>query len=164
MYIGDEKIKITQEESSYRCYLRESGTTSEGSSKSRTHSFKEAVRARDNACIISGAQVPQDYDGDLWYGGFEAAHVFPLAFRDDWEAHKLGQVWVKARETEKNATINSVENGLLLTSGVHSLFDTYAVSINPEVRIHTLRWIITTDQILGLPGHVLSTSCSAVGG
>jgi hypothetical protein len=41
-------------------------------------------------------------------------------------------------ETEAAGTINSVQNGMLLKSDLHQLFDNYAFSINPDVCISNL--------------------------
>jgi hypothetical protein len=55
--------------------------------------------------------------------GFEAAHIFPLAY----EGHRIQP------ENTRGGTINSVQNGLLLRSDIHQLFDSYDLSINPDV-------------------------------
>jgi hypothetical protein len=40
---------------------------------------------------------------------------------------------VKGSTTRQSGTINSVQNGLLLDSAIHQLFDCYIFSINPDV-------------------------------
>lgn len=37
--------------------------------------FRDAVRERDRRCVITGESVPYNF-----WTGFEAAHVFPLAY------------------------------------------------------------------------------------
>ena len=67
-----------------------------------------------------------------FFEGFEAAHIFPLAYEGHWQDHKYGR-WI-TQVPEVGGKINSVQNGLLLSNEVHQLFDTYCLSINPDVR------------------------------
>ena len=99
---------------------------------SRVKAFSNAVRSRDDRCIISGRLVRRVNDVSF-YRGFEAAHVFPLAYEGHWQSQNFGR-WI-TQESEKGGTINSVQNGLLLSSEVHQLFDAYSLSINPDVRM-----------------------------
>ena len=94
--------------------------------------FRDAVRTRDDRCIISGTMVPRK-NNISHYQYFDAAHVFPLAYEDHWKSHDFGR-WI-TKQPETGGTINSVQNGLLLTGGVHHLFDVYSFSINPDVCI-----------------------------
>jgi hypothetical protein len=70
------------------------------------------------------------------YTGLEAAHIFPLAYEQYWETFDYGR-WISTPNGEeiKGGKINSVQNGLLLNSSIHQLFDTYKVSINPDVSV-----------------------------
>jgi hypothetical protein len=74
--------------------------------------------------------VPTLAGVDFW-GGFKAAHIFPLAYEVHWIDHGYGR-WITVQPDEAGS-INSVQNGLLFDSGVHQLFDAYALSINPDV-------------------------------
>ena len=64
--------------------------------------------------------------------GFEAAHIFPLAYEGHWIDYNFGR-WI-TQVPEVGGSINSVQNGLLLSNEVHHLFETYCLSINPDVR------------------------------
>ena len=101
----------------------------------RVKPFTDAVRSRDDGCLISGRLVERE-DGRPYYDDFQAAHVFPLAYEGHWKDGDFRR-WI-TQVPEKGGTINSIQNGLLLTCDVHSLFDTYALSINPDVRIFSL--------------------------
>ncbi|XTI92473.1 hypothetical protein V2W45_1472037 [Cenococcum geophilum] len=81
--------------------------------KTRTCSqpFCDAVRSRDHRCVISGIEVTS-YRGEFSYTGFEAAHVFPLAYEGHWIDNNCSR-WITI-PPEKGGTINSVQNGLLL--------------------------------------------------
>ena len=70
-------------------------------------------------------------NGVFDYGSFQAAHVVPLACEDAWVNQNLGH-YVTEIPT-RGSTINSVQNGLLLSNEVHALFDAYSLSINPDV-------------------------------
>ena len=67
---------------------------------------------------------------DSWTG-FEAAHIFPVAHEGHWKQHNFDR-WI-TKPSVNGGSINSVQNGLLLRSDIHGLFDTYEVSINPDV-------------------------------
>ena len=101
----------------------------------RTKAFTDAVRSRDSQCVISGRPV-KTRNGVSSYTAFQAAHVFPLAYEGDWVKQNLGR-WI-TEIPSRGGSINSVQNGLLLTNDMHALFDTYCLSINPDVCISIL--------------------------
>jgi hypothetical protein len=124
-------IQINNETIVTRAISQQSGT--------RVQAFANAVRSRDRRCVITGEEAIEA-DLDLWTG-FEAAHIFPLAFEGLWKDYNYGR-WIKSPPNEdeiQGGKINSVQNGLLLRSDIHQLFDMYCFSINPDVCIHTLR-------------------------
>jgi predicted restriction endonuclease len=93
----------------------------------RQDSFRRAVRARYQKCVITGIEN-SEAEVDNWEG-FEAAHIFPLEREALWKQCNFNQfVTLPARHP-----MNSVQNGLLLTSSVHQKFDSYAISVNPDV-------------------------------
>ncbi|KAH8154384.1 uncharacterized protein LAJ45_00911 [Morchella importuna] len=94
----------------------------------RVASFRNAVRDRDRRCVITGEDA---VNADLGsWRGFEAAHIFPLAYLHHWNANNLGSLI--SIESTDGEFINSVQNGMLLRSDIHVLFDGYEVSINPD--------------------------------
>jgi hypothetical protein len=109
--------------------------------------FCDAVRSRDGRCVISGFEIPTA-GGVNFYTGFEAAHIFPLAYENHWIANNYGR-WITI-PPETGGTINSIQNGLLLESGIHQLLDSYHFSINPDVCVlYMLYKDIVADIILG---------------
>jgi HNH endonuclease len=72
---------------------------------------------------------PLGADSDHWWG-FEAGHVFPLAYEVSWHKGNYDR-WIAILPEERG--MNSVQNGLLLRSDVRQLFDNYAASINTDV-------------------------------
>lgn len=101
--------------------------------QSGTHvaTFRNAVRERDRRCVITGRRA-RGADRGNW-AGFEAAHIFPLAYEGHWRDHNYGRWITIPPATESAGSINSVQNGLLLRSDIRSLFDNYLLSINPDV-------------------------------
>jgi len=100
-------------------------------SGTRQQALRDAVRARDGRCVVTGKKALGAYR-DNW-AGFEAAHIFPLAYEGHWAQYNYSR-WIALPPTTGDS-INSVRNGLLLCGTVHQLFDTYLFSINPDVRI-----------------------------
>jgi hypothetical protein len=86
---------------------------------------------RDRRCVVSGEEAI-NADISYWWG-FEAAHIFPLIYEGYWIEHNYGR-WITI-SPETGGSINSVQNGLLLRSDIHQLFNNYAFSINPDVRM-----------------------------
>ncbi len=100
------------------------------STGTRVRAFRDSVRDRDRRCLISG-DAAQDRRGN--WRGCDAAHIFPLAYEGHWHEHDYGR-WISIPPSQ-GGLINSVQNGLLLRSDLHHLFDGYDISINPDVRI-----------------------------
>ncbi|KAI9779963.1 MAG: hypothetical protein M1839_007119 [Geoglossum umbratile] len=94
----------------------------------RVAAFRDAVRNRDRRCIITGEVALNSHRG-LWVG-FEAAHIFPLAYERHWTNYDYSR-WITVPATG-GGSINSVQNGVLLRDDIHSLFDSYLISINPD--------------------------------
>jgi hypothetical protein len=95
----------------------------------RVSAFRDAVRARDGRCIVTGV-VALGAQYDNWRS-FEAAHIFPLAYEEHWKNSDFTR-WISILPIA-GASINSVQNGILLRSNIHVLFDSYEISINPDV-------------------------------
>ena len=91
-------------------------------------SFRDSVRERDSRCVITGHDALACL-GD--WTGYEAAHIFPLAYQSHWNDHNYSR-WITIPPAT-GSLINSVQNGLLLRSQIHVLFDNYHLSINPDV-------------------------------
>jgi len=73
-----------------------------------------------------------DTDFGFW-DGFQAAHVFSLAYEDHRNKHNFSRWIIKQPVT--GGSINSLQNGLLLRTDIHQQFDNYILSINPDVCI-----------------------------
>ena len=120
---------------------------------SRIQSFCDAVRLRDRRCVISGEKAVCAHL-NVWTG-FEAAHIFPLAYEGEWEEQGYGR-WITSIPIS-GGTINSVQNGMLLNSSIHQLFDSYHLAVNPDVCMHH---ILIEDIITGYYFRIIIRSCS----
>ena len=67
------------------------------------------------------------------WNGFHAAHIFPLQSESWWNDQNYGR-WIRD-VTPGVASINSCQNGFLLRADIHTDFDDYVVSVNPDVSI-----------------------------
>jgi hypothetical protein len=102
-------------------------------SGSRVASFRDAVRERDRRCVVTGTRATRAQYG--FWTGFQAAHIFPLAYEEHWKDSNYGQWITIPPATESAGSINSVQNGMLLRNDIHAHFDSYDFSINPDVCI-----------------------------
>ncbi|KAG0126285.1 hypothetical protein HOY82DRAFT_587332 [Tuber indicum] len=112
--VTNGSIAVTDEVPLLRTLSLYSGT--------RIDSFFESVRNRDERCIITGRPAV-----------ISAAHVFPLAYEEHWNESNFSRWITIPPVSEWHGTINSVQNGILLTRDMHALFDSYELSINPDV-------------------------------
>jgi len=94
-------------------------------------SFRDAVRERDHRCVITGKTVLRP-DLGRWHF-FEAAHIFPLAYEDQWNKSNYSDWITVPPASESDGSIHSVQNGVLLSRNIHALFDDYDVTVNPDV-------------------------------
>lgn len=90
----------------------------------RDESFRHDVRQRDGRCVITG-KVNRSAGVGVWRG-FEAAHVFPLALSMIFSSCGFSDIITDSRG------INSPNNGLLLRTDIHQMWDGYDFAINPD--------------------------------
>jgi HNH endonuclease len=95
--------------------------------------FRDGVRARDMKCVITGDPNLMAEWG--YWEGYQAAHVFPMHLESLWIQFDYGR-WITNMDGETGTSkINSLQNGLLMSSSFHSRFDQYLIGINPDVSI-----------------------------
>ena len=96
----------------------------------REDAFRNGIRDRDGRCVISGVV---NLNAPYRWTGFEAAHIFPLEKESLWLQFNYGH-WITDMDgTVGVSKINSFQNGFLLSGHIHSLFDQYLLSVNPDV-------------------------------
>ncbi|KAG0639122.1 HNH endonuclease-domain-containing protein [Tuber brumale] len=96
----------------------------------RVEAFRVAVRERDGGCVITGRRAQLAQFGN--WRSFEAAHIFPLAYEQHWNQWNYGRWITIPPALESYGLINSVQNGIMLTCGLHKMFDAYEWAINPD--------------------------------
>ena len=99
----------------------------------REDAFCERVRARDCKCVISG-EVNTGVQWGVW-AGYEAVHVFPLEQESLWAQYDYGRWITNMDGVIGSSKINSPQNGLVMSGNLHTRFDQYLFSINPDVSI-----------------------------
>jgi hypothetical protein len=97
--------------------------------------FRDKVRARDGRCVISGV-VNATAEWGSW-AGYEVAHVFPLQHENLWIELDHG-CRITNKDSAAQSSINSVQNGILMFRHLHTLFDQYLFSIDPDVSKHLI--------------------------
>ncbi|KAF3079798.1 hypothetical protein TWF569_009167 [Orbilia oligospora] len=97
----------------------------------RDSAFRNALRQRDRGCVITG--VVNDDDDNDWTG-MEAAHIWPLGKGSEWIRQNASR-WITDSDSDgfsNELKMNSPQNGILVSSIAHTLFDSYTLAINPE--------------------------------
>ncbi|KAG0138789.1 hypothetical protein HOY82DRAFT_595315 [Tuber indicum] len=92
---------------------------------------------------------------DNWYG-FEACHIFPLKHETLWDELRYGRWITDIQDTPSRAKINSSQNGLLLQSTIHQIFDKYLISVNPH---YNYKIVVFDVDMFGLGGRILDHAC-----
>ena len=104
------------------------------STATQSGDFCQAIRERDRRCIMTGKGARSAAVG--FWAGLETAHFFPPAYQRHWAEHNYGRCITI--QPESGGSINSVQNGILLEATLHQLFESYIVSINPDVCIPSI--------------------------
>ena len=100
-------------------------------SGTRVEPCRDAVVNRDQRCVITGEQAMLAHLGR--WRGFEVAHIFPLAYERQWNDCKYSRLITAPPANESHGSINSVQNGIMLTTTIGHFFASYELSINPDV-------------------------------
>ncbi|KAG0644541.1 hypothetical protein HOY80DRAFT_740556 [Tuber brumale] len=98
----------------------------------RENNFPIDIRNRDKKCVISGISNPEIAIQSNDWTIFEAAHIFPLHLESLWVQNNYGR-WITDMDDAIGSTkINSRQNGFLRRQEVHTMFDRYFISVNPD--------------------------------
>ncbi|KAG0132645.1 hypothetical protein HOY82DRAFT_606325 [Tuber indicum] len=118
--------------------------------------FRREVRDRDRKCFISGLINPEgQIEADIWCD-FQAAHIFPLQHESLWNELGYGQWVTDIEDTPGRSKINSSQNGFLLDAAIHTKFDQYLISVNPD---DNYKIVVFNLKILGLDGRIPDHVC-----
>lgn len=97
--------------------------------------FRNQLRQRDKVCALTGMK-----GADGLFHGLHAAHVYPRAREPEWNAMHY-PAWITDKSPANligNTKLFSPQNGLLLCSSAHDLFDIYALAVDPDVKSFNL--------------------------
>ncbi|CUS08064.1 unnamed protein product, partial [Tuber aestivum] len=122
----------------------------------RDRAFRHRISNRDRKCLISGLVNPESNIQSLDWSGYEAAHIFPLEHESHWVQFNYSRWMTDMHDAAGSSKINSSQNGLLLQSDLHNVFDLYLLSVNPDDGYKVV--VFTTDR-LGLDGRILDPVC-----
>ncbi|KAK9364854.1 HNH endonuclease-domain-containing protein [Lipomyces kononenkoae] len=118
----------------------------------RDESFRRRVRARDRKCVITGVVNPKRR---VDWSAYHVAHIFPLS-AEQWFITNCFSRWITDRDGEHDTGIKSCQNGLLMLSTVHELFDNFSISINVD---DDYKIVTFTDDLLNVGGRQLDPIC-----
>ena len=105
------------------------------SNTTRDVEFRDQIRQRDGRCVITD-DINYEAIEDRWVG-FQTAHIIPLSLNHIF----TGQGFSHLITHNNPPGINSPQNGILLHTGVHPLWDDYSIAVNPNdgYRVHSFR-------------------------
>ncbi|KAG0133620.1 hypothetical protein HOY82DRAFT_482623 [Tuber indicum] len=119
----------------------------------RSDASRQAVRDRDQGCIITGRRATLAPSGH-WFVA-EAAHIFPLAYEAYWIDNDFNGCITIPPARPSHGFINSVQNGILLSGEIHSFFDSYLFAINPDGN-HKIACFTSATDIYHIDGYRLN--------
>ncbi|KAG0132672.1 hypothetical protein HOY82DRAFT_591051 [Tuber indicum] len=108
--------------------------------------FGREVRNRDRKCVVSGIMNPE-------------ANIQVDSNESLWDQLEMGRYVTDIGDTPGRAKINSSQNGLLLLSNIHTLFDEYSISVNPD---DNYKIVVFGIDIFGLDGRILDPVCRSL--
>ncbi|KAL4882555.1 HNH endonuclease-domain-containing protein [Aspergillus karnatakaensis] len=94
--------------------------------------FRDSVRERDDKCVITGDGLGNTTP--VPYAGSDAAHIYPVSRVAEWRQQNLQQhITDTSPATAITQTgLYSAQNGLLLRSDIHHLWDNFLIAIDPD--------------------------------
>ncbi|EGX47880.1 hypothetical protein AOL_s00081g207 [Orbilia oligospora ATCC 24927] len=117
----------------------------------RDSAFRDKIRHRDRGCVLSGV-INKAADRGNWKA-FEAAHIWPLSKGTEWVRQNAGR-WITDSDGLSNEDkMNSPQNGILLSSNSHVLFDSHTLAVNPEANYRVYAF---DDDNFGYSGKYMS--------
>ncbi|KAF8534664.1 hypothetical protein BDD12DRAFT_988700 [Trichophaea hybrida] len=106
----------------------------------RENAFRDGIRARDGRCIISGV----------------VNLSAPMQKESLWVQFNYGHWMTDMDDINGVSKINPLQNGFLLNEHIHSLFDQYLLSLNPD---DNYKVTVFDVDIWGIDGRILDPVC-----
>jgi len=118
--------------------------------------FRNEIHARDKKCVISGLTNPDENISHGIWPGLHAAHIFPLMFENLWNQFGYSK-WITDIDNDtRSRTINSAQNGFLLRKSIHTIFDQFLLSVNPD---DGFKVVVFGNNFEGNDGKILDPAC-----
>ncbi|KAL4970565.1 uncharacterized protein BDV14DRAFT_45354 [Aspergillus stella-maris] len=131
-----------------------SQTSSRDQRENQRH-FKDTLFTRDACrCVITGEDGPSYVNPRR---GLLAAHIYPVARLEQWQKDGC-QNWISGNSNTSliaPAKMFSAQNGLILCTRAHLVFDFFEIAVNPDRGYRTIFFGFDKQ---GLGGRVLSRS------
>ncbi|KAJ5384397.1 hypothetical protein N7517_002308 [Penicillium concentricum] len=98
----------------------------------RQTTLRNSLRQRDSCCAITGQNRSGTYEEPFL--GLEATHVFPVSMLGEWRRGEYRRYITDTRpDSEIGETrLYSAQNGLLLSSDIHTWFDNFRLGVDPD--------------------------------
>lgn len=106
--------------------------------------------------MISGLVNPAIRIARGDWARFNTVHIFPLNAENVWIQCGYGRWITDMDDTNRVSKINSLQNGMLLREDIHSMFDQYLISVNPDD--HS-KIVVFEEDMDRLDGRVLDPVC-----
>lgn len=117
--------------------------------------FQSLVKDRDQKCVISGETSElADADDSDEEPDLHTAHIFPVAWNNLLSTH-VPDYAITYKHPDDSSGVNSPQNGLLMKSEIHPLWNAYFISVNPTTN-KVISFSERTDQY---DGRMLDPAC-----
>jgi len=94
--------------------------------------FEYEIRARDRKCVFSDLpnSDPQ-IQHEIWVG-LDATYIVPPEHEELWIQSDNDRLITNMDNVTGSSKINSTQNGFLLDSSAHEMFNQYLLAVNPD--------------------------------
>ena len=118
--------------------------------------FEHEIRARDRKCVVSSRSNSEIHiQLEIW-AGFDATYIIPPEHESLWIQSDNGQ-WIKNMDNVTGSLkINSAQNGFLLNSAAHEMFNQYLLAVNPD---DGYKIVVFCPDPFGNDGKILDPVC-----
>ncbi|RFU30570.1 hypothetical protein B7463_g5781, partial [Scytalidium lignicola] len=121
--------------------------------------FREGLRQRDGTCTISGESLATARDP---FADLKSTHIYPVSRVGEWRNMGYRQRWISDTGDQSQigeTGLYSLQNGLLLSSSVHKLLDSFDVGVDPDEGYKVIYFSKNPNRIGGR--RLLSTAINA---
>ncbi|KGO70434.1 hypothetical protein PITC_015400 [Penicillium italicum] len=140
-------IDLTTNCAPRRIRTLDTNTPSQGQSERNQlqRTFRDSLRNRDTYCAITGP--PRVINHESPFQGLEATHVFPVSLISEWKQDNYEQYITDPSPSNDvgESRLYSAQNGLLLSTDIHILFDAFTIGVDPDSGYKII--VFATDNV-----------------